>query len=41
MRWTVGIVLGFLVVFAVNGLMAYLALNNAPKIEPSYSAEAR
>jgi len=41
MRWTVGIVGGFLVVLAVNGLMVYLALHNAPQIEKSYSEEAR
>lgn len=36
MRWTVGLVCGFLVVFAVNGLLIYLAVSGADPVVPSY-----
>lgn len=36
MRWTLGLVLGFAVVFAVNGYMLYVALQNPVQVEQSY-----
>jgi len=41
MRWTIGLLIGFLTVLGVNGFMLYKALQHAPQIDESYDTETR
>lgn len=39
MRWTVAIVLGFLLMFLADGLFIWLAVSGAEDLDPSYTTE--
>lgn len=41
MRWTIGLVLGFVVMLGVNVLFIWLAVNTPLHVESSYITEAR
>lgn len=41
MRWTLGLILGFGLMLAVNGYFLYLAVHTDLQIDPSYETEAR
>lgn len=40
-RWVVGIIAGFALMFFVNGLLVWLALDEPLEIDASYEQEAR
>ena len=40
-RWTIGLALGFCVVFFANGLLVWFALGGDDPIDASYTAAAR
>lgn len=41
MRWIVAIVAGFVIMVAVNGYFAWVAISGADPVVASYEAEAR
>lgn len=40
-RWLAGILIAFAVVVVANGVLVYLALENAPMVVESYVAQPR
>jgi hypothetical protein len=41
MRWTVGVVAFFLVIFAMNATLIYVAVSGQEPVEASYKLERR
>jgi hypothetical protein len=41
MRWTVGVVLFFALIFAMNAALIYIAVAGQEPVAPSYAAEQR
>lgn len=41
MRWIIGLIVGFLIVFAANATLIYLAVSGSDPVVPSYNKEAR
>lgn len=40
-RWTIGLALGFCVVFVANGLLVWFAVEGNDPVDASYEQEAR
>lgn len=40
-RWTIGLVLGFCVVFFANGLLVWFSMQGSDPVDPTYEQEAR